>query len=149
MISWFGGPVRLVVDWMYRPAGELFRIRDNTARAIEAAKSRDQKTCTQKTTAKLPCPVVSGILTSNLPHSDLNTTRLTDELLTLLLAGTVTTAQMLTLALYFILSSPPISSRLRAELAPLYSSSPTAPSWATLSQLPYLTATITESLRLA
>jgi cytochrome P450 len=155
-----GGPVKEFIAWLYRPAKELFYVRDETAKAIEAAKLRQLSAADKqlnRPNSSPPPPLIDSLLlnskSTSLPATDLTTARLTDELLTILLAGTVTTAQTLTLALYFILTNPSIESRLRAELAPLYPSPSTTkslpPTWTALSHLPYLTATITESLRLA
>ncbi|KAK8172378.1 cytochrome P450 [Phyllosticta citrichinensis] len=84
-------------------------------------------------------------------------TALPDELFTILGAGTLSTSHALSVLLYHVHAHPPYLSRLRSELLPLYTSPspapspspPTRPSLAALHSLPFLTACITEALRLS
>ncbi|KAK8159183.1 cytochrome P450, partial [Phyllosticta citrichinensis] len=86
-----------------------------------------------------------------------NGTALPDELFTILGAGTLSTSHALSVLLYHVHAHPPYLSRLRSELLPLYTSPspapspspPTRPSLAALHSLPFLTACITEALRLS
>lgn len=87
-----------------------------------------------------------ALLRGDLPTSEKSTARLADEALTIIGAGTVTTAQTLALTLFHILANPTILTRVQDELSTI---SLTEVNWNSLSQLPYLSASITEGLRLA
>ncbi|KAG6999208.1 cytochrome P450 monooxygenase [Physcia stellaris] len=83
----------------------------------------------------------------NLPPSEKSIPRLLGEARTLVGAGTLTTAHTLSTTTYHILSNPPILTRLLAELEAAIPD-PTVPiPWQTLESLPYLTAVISEGLR--
>ncbi|KAG6368255.1 hypothetical protein INS49_002457 [Diaporthe citri] len=65
-------------------------------------------------------------------------------------AGTITTAWALGVATYFLLATPPILSRLKAELeAAVPSRDAAPPSLLALEQLPYLTGVVQEGVRLS
>ncbi|KAL8939846.1 MAG: hypothetical protein Q9216_003134 [Gyalolechia sp. 2 TL-2023] len=76
-----------------------------------------------------------------------STDYLQDEAQTIIGAGTVTTGHILALANFYILQNPSVRSKLQAELGEVMAKNPT-PKWSQLEQLPYLTATITEGLRI-
>lgn len=75
------------------------------------------------------------------------TDHLQDEAQTIIQAGTVTTANILATTSFYIINNPSIRQRLSAELGTLISKTET-PNWQQLEQLPYLTAVITEGLRI-
>ena len=79
-----------------------------------------------------------------LPPAEKTEKRLVDEGSTLLGAGSETTAKTLSIIHFHLMSNPTILRTLRQELGSL----PADPSFAQLSQLPYLTAVINEGLRL-
>lgn len=91
-----------------------------------------------------PRTLVHEIMQSKLPPPEKTFQRVFDEVSTTTGAGFETTAAVIRLAAFHIYSEPTILQKLRAELA-------SAPNhdWTTLEQLPYLTATIMESMRLA
>ncbi|KAI4243209.1 MAG: hypothetical protein L6R40_003577 [Gallowayella cf. fulva] len=72
---------------------------------------------------------------------------LQDEAQTIIGAGTVTTGHILSLLHFYILDNPSVRAKLQSELGNLMSSTP-QPKWAQLEQLPYLSAVITEGLRI-
>ncbi|KAL8723899.1 MAG: hypothetical protein Q9181_007095 [Wetmoreana brouardii] len=72
---------------------------------------------------------------------------LQDEAQTIIGAGTVTTGHILACLHFYILSNPSVRQKLQSELGDLMATSPT-PKWSQLEQLPYLTAVITEGLRI-
>lgn len=79
---------------------------------------------------------------------------LQDEAQTIIAAGTVTTGHVLSMTTFYILDNPAILQKLQSELEPLFptpwpstTTSP-PPSWQRLEQLPYLTAIISEGLRI-
>ena len=71
---------------------------------------------------------------------------LQDEAFTLVGAGTLTTAHMITITTFHVINNPSILEKLQAELANAMPVN-TALKWQQLEQLPYLTAIITEGLR--
>lgn len=109
--------------------------------------------CIRNSPASKPEPThrtfFHSLLNGDLPESEKSTARLTDEALTIIGAGTVTTAHTLTMTLFHILSKPHIWKALQEELTQALTHSDQPLDWTSLSQLPYLTATINEGLRLA
>ena len=76
------------------------------------------------------------------------TDHLQDEAQTIIGAGTVTTGHILALTSFYLVENPPILERLQTELGDLMSVAGPSPKWQQLEQLPYLTAIITEGLRI-
>ena len=76
------------------------------------------------------------------------TDHLQDEAQTIIGAGTVTTGHILALTSYYLVENPQILERLQTELGNLMSETGPSPKWQQLEQLPYLTAVITEGLRI-
>ncbi|MCJ1465275.1 hypothetical protein MMC07_003891 [Pseudocyphellaria aurata] len=74
---------------------------------------------------------------------------LVDEALVLIVAGTDTTTYALTHATYHILRHSDVLKRLQEELQQTLNENEGRLEWATIRQLPYLTAIIQESLRLS
>lgn len=103
-------------------------------------------------TEKKKYPVVlNSIYHSDLPANEKTSIRLSQDGLILVLAGIETTALTLSTATYHILTQPHLLKRLQTEL---HSRFPTAAddsiiSYRDLEKLPFLTACINESLRLA
>ncbi|KAK0117766.1 hypothetical protein ONS95_012092 [Cadophora gregata] len=90
------------------------------------------------------------LLESDLPPSEKTTTRLTEEGITLVGAGSHTVAWTLTVGSFHILSNPQILSTLRAELSTVKREGETLNSILTqLEKLPFLTGVVKESLRLS
>lgn len=76
------------------------------------------------------------------------TDHLQDEAQTIIAAGTVTTGHILAIVSFYLISKPSILERLQTELGNLMSKTGTSPKWQQLEQLPYLTAVISEGLRI-
>ncbi|GME40911.1 Cytochrome P450 [Neofusicoccum parvum] len=140
-----------VVSIIHPLTKELFDVQNSITAQIEAIKSNRIPTTTDPkplSPTSDPPTILHSLLTTSpppLPPSELSTPRLTEEAFTLLGAGTVTTASTLATTLYHLLASPPRLSRLRAEIAgaghPL--------TWTALERLPYLSAALSEGLRLS
>ena len=79
-----------------------------------------------------------------LPPQEKTVDRLQEEGQVFVAAGSETTAKTLTIIFFHLLDNPMIFNRLRTELE----SAPGATSWNALQQLPYLSAVISEGLRL-
>ncbi|KAL3424016.1 cytochrome P450 [Phlyctema vagabunda] len=89
-------------------------------------------------------------LLQSLPAKEVSVELLKHEAASITGAGIDTTKTTLSLATYHILANPPIYKRLREELtAAIPDLSVTSPTLPELEQLPYLSAIIQESLRLA
>ncbi|KAI4861310.1 cytochrome P450 [Hypoxylon rubiginosum] len=85
--------------------------------------------------------IIQVIVQSNLPPSEKNLMRVFDD----------TTAAAMRLILFYVYSNPAILDKLRTELASVAFREPERPVFelASLEQLPYLTAVMTEGLRLS
>lgn len=89
--------------------------------------------------------IVHAILDSKLPPSEKTPARVFEDVSTITGAGFETTASALRLIIFHVYANPNILHRLRDELA---GASDTL-EWKVLEQLPYLTATLMEGLRLS
>lgn len=76
------------------------------------------------------------------------TDHLQDEAQTIIAAGTVTTGHTLAIVSFYLIDNPRILGKLQAEVGDLISKTGPSPKWQQLEQLPYLTAVITEGLRM-
>lgn len=121
---------------------QLFDLRQWIERQIKAAQSEHSKSVKNDKSRT----IFHDLLASSLPARELSLHRLTDEALTIVGAGTVTTAHTLSIITYHLLSSKEKLERARRELHSLFLERPT---WNQLEQLPYLSACITEGLRLS
>lgn len=92
--------------------------------------------------------VFHEILASDLPAEEKSLDRLSDEGMTLIPAGSETTARSLATATFYVLSESAILLRLKKELDAAISDPARLPSVKELEQLPYLTAVVRESLRI-
>lgn len=99
--------------------------------------------------AKGPPTLFRAIFESDLPPEEKEIRRLVSEAAALLGAGTETTATALATLTFYILSEPEILSRVTAELQTVVPNPHELPAWTTLEQLPYLSAVISEGIRLA
>ena len=86
---------------------------------------------------------------STLPPNELGEERLTDEAITLVGAGLVTTAHTLTFISFYLLNQPGTLAKLQSALEPLMVNYPAkTPTWTQLEAVPYLNAVIMEGLRM-
>ena len=76
------------------------------------------------------------------------TDHLQDQAQEIIGAGTVTTGHILARVTFHLLCDPSICSKLEAELGEIMAQTNGKPKWSQLEQLPYLTAVITEGLRI-
>ena len=112
------------------------------ARTVLNEVSRVKSSDTKQTT------IFHNLASSNIPEPERSIQRLVDEGITLLGAGTVTTADVLGTTSYFILANPIILQTLQNELQNAIPDPSLPPSITTLERLPYLSAIIKEGLRL-
>lgn len=97
----------------------------------------------------LPATVFASMLDADVPPSEKSVSRLTEEAFTLVGAGTMTTANALNATVYYLLSRPECLARLKEELRAAFPDPSTIRSSAELERLPYLTAVVTEGVRLS
>ena len=86
------------------------------------------------------------LLSDDVRPQEKETDHLQDEAFTLVGAGTVTTANIIATSAFHVINNPSILKKLQAELTNAMPVN-TALKWQQLEQLPYLTAIITEGLR--
>jgi cytochrome P450 len=101
------------------------------------------------TNDKGPHTIVHEIANSSLPAEDKSFKRVFPDVATVTGASFETTSSVLRLIIYHIWSKPSILSRLRAELSEAASQSHLPLELRTLEQLPYLTAILTEGMRMS
>lgn len=97
----------------------------------------------------LPATVFASMLDADVPPPEKSVSRLTEEAFTLTGAGTMTTANALNSIVYYVLSRPECLALLREELRVAFPDPSAIRSSADLERLPYLTAVVTEGLRLS
>lgn len=93
--------------------------------------------------------MLHAIIYSDLPAAEKTFDRVFEEVMTVTGAAFETTASALRLILYHVYSSEEILKRLREELASLPTGSEDPASLKQLEQLPYLTAVLTEGMRMS
>ncbi|KIW33835.1 uncharacterized protein PV07_00654 [Cladophialophora immunda] len=93
--------------------------------------------------------IFDALVDPSLPPKERTVDRLAQEAVIVLGAGTETTANTLTVASYHLLKNRDVLLKLREELKTLMPTPSSKASWSQLEQLPYLTAVVQESLRLA
>ncbi|KAF2191513.1 cytochrome P450 [Zopfia rhizophila CBS 207.26] len=140
---------RRLVYFLHPLTRRLFRLQDEIEERIRAAQARhagqtDDKECETRQILMLDQLIASP----HLPAREKTEKRLGEEYLTILMAGTVTTAWTLSVTVYHILANPPILQRLHLELQDLVSGLDRVPTWTDYEKLPYLSAIVNEGLRL-
>jgi cytochrome P450 len=95
-----------------------------------------------------PATIFHGLFDGTLPPNELSTKRLTEEGLTIIGAGTVTTAHTLTVIFFHLLSNPHSMKVVKDELHTACNQGLPL-TWNRLSNSPYLSAVINEGLRLS
>lgn len=93
--------------------------------------------------------IFHDILESNLPPEEKELDRLWQEGQTVIGAGTETTAWTLSVIIYHVLANPDIHDRLQSELTDVFLDAGGSPSFNRLETLPYLSAVVSEGLRLS
>lgn len=93
--------------------------------------------------------VITTLTDPSVPPRERTMSRLRDETWAVVGAGTETTSRALTVAAYHLGRNPGVVRKLRAELCTLLPERDSTASWLELEKLPYLTAVVHESLRLA
>ncbi|KIW03319.1 uncharacterized protein PV09_05530 [Verruconis gallopava] len=121
---------------------KLFQLRKRLKNQIEIIRSSVKDNRVSSRT------LFHALLNGDLPDAEKSPKRLTDEALTVIGAGTITTAHTLALTVFHVLSRPIVLRKLQHELHKIFTSN-TEVTWNILSQSPYFSAVVTEGLRLA
>ncbi|KAK4443094.1 cytochrome P450 [Podospora aff. communis PSN243] len=116
---------------------------------IDVRKVITESMKTKKQTPRSRSVIVSALTDPNNPAEENTIERLVDEGMTIILAGTETTAHTLAATMFYVLNDKKILARLRDELAALAPGPPEKYTYSGLESLPYLTAVINEGLRLS
>jgi cytochrome P450 len=149
-IRWFGPAIKAMpIDWAMKAADEstksflryLQQSERDTRETLTAAMSSSPDSKVQNT-------MVHAIVHSNLPPADKSFDRIRQEVATVTGAGFETTANTLRLILFHVYSDDDILRRLREEIDSV-STQPSELTLKQLEQLPYLTAVLTEGMRLS
>ncbi|KAI4254729.1 MAG: hypothetical protein L6R42_007068, partial [Xanthoria sp. 1 TBL-2021] len=93
--------------------------------------------------------IFAALLGSNLPPQEKSADRMSSEGMGLLVAGSETTAQTLSITTYHMLANPDILAELRKQLENAIPEAGTLPPLAELEAVPYLYACVQEGLRLS
>jgi cytochrome P450 len=89
------------------------------------------------------------IINSDLPEKEKSEERLSQDGQTVVIAGTLTTAWALCVAVFYLLSQPETLEKLKAEIQTVLKGLSSHASMAKLEQLPYLTGVVQECIRLS
>jgi cytochrome P450 len=135
---------RALVSFIHPITRQLFALQDSIATQIRIAQSHEGNEKQTPSSANW-CMLDSLLSSSHLAPQDKAPYRLGEEALTLLGAGTVTTAWTLSVTCYHLLANPQILGTVQEELRTL----PSGPTWTDYESLPYLSAIINEGLRLS
>jgi hypothetical protein len=93
--------------------------------------------------------IFQEVLDSDLPPHEKTLNRLEDEAFGIMGAGTETTAWALTTAVYYNVSQPATMKRLQGELKAALPDATAPLDWLHLEKLPYLSACLTEAIRMS
>ncbi|KAL9105017.1 MAG: hypothetical protein Q9163_000114 [Psora crenata] len=85
----------------------------------------------------------------DIPEKEKENERLRTEAQSVLVAGTVTAAHILTNIAFHIIDNPPVLEKLQAELRSVMPTKNSKPKWQELNQLVYMTAVVNEGLRIS
>ncbi|KAF2228164.1 putative cytochrome P450 [Elsinoe ampelina] len=96
-----------------------------------------------------PRTVFEAVLNSDLPAEEKTIARVSDEALVLVIAGGETTAQSLTNLIFHLLANPINMRQVRAELDVVMPDPTILADWSVLERLPYLHASVKETLRIS
>ncbi|KAI2776210.1 cytochrome P450 [Daldinia loculata] len=149
-IPWVPKALKAIpVDWVLKTAGNdmkefFFHLQEtmqDTKNLMAAAASPVLDEKAQRT-------IVHEILESKLTSPEKSLDRVFDDVTTITGAGFETTASVLRVVLFHVFNDTEILQRIRAELASI-NADPSEVELKTLEQLPYLTSTLMEGLRLS
>lgn len=142
--------IAVFVEWKERLSAQAKAIYAEQHQQQQAGLEMGDKEEGKKKNQARPKTIFHGIMQADLPPAEKTADRLADEAFVLLVAGAETTARTLCVILCHLLSSPPVLTRLRAELDPVMKQhQPQLPPSRVLEELLLLRAVVQEGTRLA
>ncbi|KAI0406739.1 benzoate 4-monooxygenase cytochrome P450 [Xylaria palmicola] len=138
-VAWFYPKISLVMRKLNWPIETIREIEEERKRNVN---DKDKMATNAKT-------IFQDIFDSNLPESEKSLPRLNAEAAVILGAGTETTARTLSVTMYYLLENKKLLEQLRDELQVILPSVESSVTVAELEALPYLSAVVSEGLRLA
>ncbi|KAL4901410.1 hypothetical protein BDW74DRAFT_187646 [Aspergillus multicolor] len=135
-----------VVSWLNPGMKNVLDFNDEMLTQVNEALGHAQEVDTKN---QRPETILTSIIQSDVPRSEVAPERLQHEAISLMGAGIETTMRALTLSIFHITNTPWVNQRLREELKDAIPDPANLPSWEALEQLPFFAACINESLRLS
>ncbi|KAL4895476.1 cytochrome P450 [Aspergillus ambiguus] len=133
-----------VIKWLQPGTKALFNLKDMIERnAVLALKGDLKKGAGSAKT------IFDSLVDPSLPAEEKTPRRLRDEAIVVLGAGTETTARVLTVGTFYLYRNPAMLQKLRDELRQVMLEPTSQVALPELEKLPYLTAVVNESLRMA
>lgn len=126
-----------------------YRWQSTWKQQIQDIKTGEEKEDDPTATGRGRPSIFETLLDSDLPPFDKSVARLVDDAQTIVGAGSTTTSLALSLATYFLVSDARMEARLTEELTRAMPSPNTSLPLHELEQLPYLSATVLEALRIS
>ncbi len=123
--------------------GRLFNARQRIDQRVSHIFEEKKDSVPEQTT------IFHTLLQSDLPEHQKSLTRISDEAFVLTIAGTESTANVLTILTYHLLKNPEILSELRKELDAAIPDPKVISKWQDLEKLEYLNAVVKEALRIS
>lgn len=155
-MPWLAGGMQALPVWAARLvnpdmavfAGAKERVRMRARELVEEHLKRSEGEESEQQ-QKESVNVFEELLKSDLPEKEKDIDHLTDNGLVLVAAGADTSARLLAVLAYYVLSNADVLSHLKQELWDMMPDVTTIPEWRGLEALPYLRSVIKESLRIA
>ncbi|MCJ1307894.1 hypothetical protein MMC25_001542 [Agyrium rufum] len=144
-LAWLGPlmaklPERVMLTLM-PPMVSLYRMQRQWVRQIDSIRGSKDEDFGKDT-------IFHGLLHNNLPESEKGSQRLQEEAQQLVLAGQDTTSSSLAAITFYLLETPEVLAKLKAELEIAMPDPNEIPTSAKVEPLPYLSAVIQEGLRI-
>ncbi|PLB53537.1 cytochrome P450 [Aspergillus steynii IBT 23096] len=146
---WFTGLMRMVPERLMRFMQPGKRVMFDIQRAIYQHALEEGTEPLTKGEKPQRANMFEQLNDPSLPAEERTLQRLQEEGITLLSAGTETTARALTVATYHLARDNEIVQKLRSELKTVLPTPTSRATWTELEKLPYLTAVVHEALRTA
>ncbi|GAB1210518.1 hypothetical protein APSETT445_009312 [Aspergillus pseudonomiae] len=144
VVSMIADAVPGLVEWMQPSSKGLFEAKRMIEQMAKSAIEKDHVKDAHSSKT-----IFDALCAESVRPEERTLPRVRDEAMVVLGAGTETTARVLTMGSYFLFRDAPRLEKLRAEVKTLMPDSTSHVPLVQLEQLPYLTAVINESLRMA
>ncbi|KAL4805094.1 cytochrome P450 [Aspergillus unguis] len=135
VLGWLNQQMKNMLDFQ----GELHVQVEDSLRSAQEKDTKNER----------PGTIFTSIINSDTPRSEVTSMRLQHEATSVVGAGIETTTRALSISIFHIANNPWIDKRLREELTAAIPDPDNIPTWEALEQLPFLSACVNESLRLA